>query len=131
MLALRSDGRRQRITYSFGSGNDAGAFEINSNNGLIRVRDNTGSKLDAEGIHGGERRLVIVARTDGAQPIYAYTTVWITLKDENDNSPHFTQESYAATVWEGNNKGTFVMQVRATNILKHLNFQVWRIFDYI
>ena len=33
--AVRSDGRKQRVTYSFGRGNEDGTFEINSNNGLV------------------------------------------------------------------------------------------------
>ena len=37
--AFRSDGRLQRVIYTFVKGNELGGFEINSNNGLIRVRD--------------------------------------------------------------------------------------------
>uniref|UniRef100_T1GTS0 Cadherin domain-containing protein n=1 Tax=Megaselia scalaris TaxID=36166 RepID=T1GTS0_MEGSC len=52
-------------------------------------------------------------RTDGSPLLYGYTEVYVILEDENDNGPHFTQQQYTATVWEGNNKGTFVMQVKA------------------
>ena len=37
--AVRSDGRVQRVIYSFGQGNEARTFEINSNNGLIRLKN--------------------------------------------------------------------------------------------
>lgn len=109
--AVRSDGRRQRVTYSFGSGNEESTFEINSNNGLIRVRDM--KQLDFE--RTPRLRLIVVAQAEGSSPspLYGYATVWVNLLDRNDNSPRFTQDSYTAAVWEGNNKGTFVMQVRS------------------
>lgn len=105
--AVRSDGRRQRVTYSFGSGNEENTFEINSNNGLIRVRDQ--KRLDFESTP--RLRLLVVAQAEGSLPLYGYTTVWVDLLDQNDNAPRFTQDRYTAAVWEGNNKGTFVMQV--------------------
>lgn len=105
--AVRSDGRRQRVTYSFGSGNEDNTFEINSNNGLIRVREQ--KKLDFEA--SPRLRLIIVAQAEGPSPLYGYATVWVDLLDQNDNAPRFTQDSYTSSVWEGNNKGTFVMQV--------------------
>ena len=36
--AVRSDGRIQRVIYTFGQGNTKDIFEINSNNGLIRLK---------------------------------------------------------------------------------------------
>ena len=109
--AVRSDGRRQRVMYSFGSGNEDNTFEINSNNGLIRVRDV--KQLDFE--RTPRLRLIVVAQAEGSSPspLYGYATVWVDLLDRNDNSPRFTQDGYTAAVWEGNNKGTFVMQVRS------------------
>ena len=115
--AVRSDGRRQRVTYSFGSGNEENTFEINSNNGLIRVRDH--KRLDFES--APRLRLIIVAQAEGGSlPLYGYATVWVDLLDQNDNAPRFTQDSYTASVWEGNNKGTFVMQVSIDQSINHL-----------
>lgn len=111
VAAFRSDGRRQRITYSFGSGNEDNIFEISSNNGLIRVRNPR--RLDYEAVP--QMRLIIVAQAEGEVPLYAYTSVWITLIDMNDNAPRFTQDSYVSSVWEGYNKGAYVMQVSATD----------------
>lgn len=47
--------------------------------------------------------------------LYGYAQVLVNLIDQNDNTPKFTQQQYSAVVWEGNNKGTFVMQVRIIN----------------
>ena len=66
MTAVRSDGRRQRITYRFGAGNEDNTFEINANNGLIRVRDPT--PLDSE--RQRTLRLIVVAQTEGITPLY-------------------------------------------------------------
>lgn len=111
VTALRSDDRRERITYSFGSGNEDNLFEINSNNGLIRVMDS--ERFDYEMI--SEIDLVIVAQASGDFPLYAYANVRVNIVDMNDNSPRFTQDRYVSSVWEGNNKGTYVIQVSATD----------------
>jgi protocadherin-16/23 len=108
--AVRTDGRRQTITYSFGSGNEDATFEISSTTGLIRVRDPR--VLDYE--TRPTVRLVVVAQagtSSSGPPLYGYCDVWVNLQDQNDNAPRFTQQQYSAAVWEGNNKGTFVMQV--------------------
>lgn len=117
---MRSDGRRQRITYSFGAGNDDTTFEINANNGLIRVRDP--EKLDLEATR--TIRLTVVAQAEGATPLYGYTSVLVELLDRNDNKPRFTQDEYISAVWEGNSKGTFVVQVSATDDDTGANAQV-------
>ncbi|XP_071648094.1 protein dachsous [Temnothorax longispinosus] len=46
ITAVRSDGRRQRVTYSIASGNDYDTFAIDENTGQLRVNDPT--RLDAE-----------------------------------------------------------------------------------
>lgn len=46
VTAVRSDGRRQHVSYSFGSGNEFGTFSIDEDTGLLRVNDPT--RLDAE-----------------------------------------------------------------------------------
>lgn len=107
----RTDARLPRITYSFGSCNEDNIFDINSNNGLIRVRNP--ERLDYETLP--KMRLIVVARAESEVPLYAYTSVWITLVDVNDNTPRFTQDQYISSVWEGYNKGAYVMQVSATD----------------
>ncbi|XP_050347268.1 protein dachsous isoform X2 [Nymphalis io] len=111
VTALRSDGRRQRIIYEFGNGNDKYAFEIDSNTGLIRV--NNSANLDYESYPGPTRELVVVARTEGTPILYGYCNVIVNLLDQNDHAPRFTQQQYIANVLEGNTKGEFVVQLAA------------------
>ncbi|KAJ6648788.1 Protein dachsous, partial [Pseudolycoriella hygida] len=107
--AVRSDGRRQKITYSFGAGNEGDTFTIDANSGEIKVKNS--NRLDYE--YSKEMQLIVVAKTDGSPLLYGYCEIKVILQDENDNAPRFTQQQYTAAVWEGNNKGTFVMQVTA------------------
>lgn len=109
---MRSDGRRQKISYSLASGNEERAFDITLS-GVIRVRDSR--KLDFE--TSPTLKLVVMAQAEGSTgpSLYGYAHVLVNLIDQNDNTPKFTQQQYSAAVWEGNNKGTFVMQVRIIN----------------
>lgn len=122
MSAVRSDGRRQQITYSLVSGNEGGRFEINPSSGMIRVASSTG--LDFES--GSKVGVTVEATAENihGSPLYGYTTVWIHLSDQNDNPPKFTQSVYSATVWEGNNKGTFVMQVNIFRAILNIENKV-------
>ncbi|KOB78988.1 Cadherin [Operophtera brumata] len=113
VTAVRSDGRRQKIIYEIGNGNDQYAFEIDPNSGVIRV--NNSVNLDYESYPGPRRQLVVVARTEGAPGLYGYCDVIINLLDQNDHAPRFTQQQYIANVLEGNTKGEFVVQLAATD----------------
>ncbi|KAG6454631.1 hypothetical protein O3G_MSEX008785 [Manduca sexta] len=111
VTAVRSDGRRQRIIYEIGNGNDQYAFEIDSNTGVLRV--NNSANLDYESYPGPRRQLVIAARTEGSPALYGYCDVIVNLLDQNDHAPRFTQQQYIANVLEGNTKGEFVVQLAA------------------
>lgn len=119
--AVRSDGRRQKIIYSIGNGNDDGTFSIDANTGEIKVQKS--ARLDYEQESDGIK-LIAVAKTEGSPVLYGYCEIRIMLQDENDNAPKFTQQQYTATVWEGNNKGTFVMQVAALDADQGANSRV-------
>lgn len=120
VAAVRTDGRRQNITYSFGSGNEDNIFVINSETGIIQVRDP--KYLDYELFK--EITLIVEAKTDGFPSLRGYCTVKINLTDENDNAPKFTQQQYTASVWEGNNKGALVLQVFAFDADENQNSRI-------
>lgn len=107
--AVRTDGRRQKITYSFGSGNEENIFILNPSSGVLQIRDS--KYLDYE-LHK-EIHLVVEAKTDSIPVVHGFCEVIVKLSDENDNAPRFTQQQYTASVWEGNKKGAYVLQVFA------------------
>ncbi|XP_017772974.1 PREDICTED: protein dachsous [Nicrophorus vespilloides] len=107
--AVRSDGRRQKIVYFFGTGNEENIFVVNAENGILQVRDP--KYLDYE-LHK-EIHLVIGARTEGNPNLRGYCNVNIRLLDQNDNAPKFTQQQYTASVFEGDSKGAFVLETKA------------------
>ena len=109
--AVRSDARKQRVSYTFGRGNEDGTFEINSNNGLIRLAQPEHIDFEAK----RQFNLTIIGQAAGHENLYAYTQCIISVRDRNDNKPRFTQKVYFARAWEGNNKGTFVTQVMAVD----------------
>jgi protocadherin-16/23 len=43
--------------------------------------------------------------------VFAYTTVWVSLIDINDNAPKFSQDKYVTKVYEEQKRFTYVMQV--------------------
>ncbi|NWH61172.1 CADN protein, partial [Geococcyx californianus] len=59
--------------------------------------------------------LRVRAQNVAAFPLAAFTTVYINLTDVNDNVPFFTSSIYEASVTEGADVGTFVVQVSATD----------------
>jgi protocadherin-16/23 len=85
--------------------------------GLIEVNDPR--KLDFE--TRPVIRLTVIAEGGG---VYGYTTVWVQLKDQNDNAPKFTQERYVAAVWEGSSRGTYVAQVSAMDPDQNSNGEI-------
>ncbi|XP_022237895.1 protein dachsous-like [Limulus polyphemus] len=102
-------GRSVVITYSLINESPEGAFSISRNSGVIRVKNS--SLLDFERFQ--TMKVLIVAKTEEAEPVYGYTALTVHLVDQNDNPPRFAQEHYTASVWEGNHKSTYVTQVSA------------------
>lgn len=59
-----------------------------------------------------EFHLIVAAQTEhAASSVFAFANLTIRLTNQNDNSPLFTQERYFASVLEGINKGTYVIEV--------------------
>ena len=113
--AVRSDGRRQNVIYSFVKGNELSAFEINSNNGLIRVRDP--EMIDYEKTK--TFTLTVSGKGLGARDelgLNAYTTCVVSVRNVNDNPPSFGQDIYRATVMEGLDKESIVTRVVAFDL---------------
>ncbi|PRD31895.1 UNVERIFIED_CONTAM: ds [Trichonephila clavipes] len=99
------------ITYSIKSGNEESAVDIDPRTGIVTIRNS--HYLDYEVTR--QIRMLVVAHSDGRLPLHGYATLIVRLVDQNDNSPSFSQEHYVSSVWEGNNKGTFVTQVTASD----------------
>ncbi|XP_046738187.1 protein dachsous [Diprion similis] len=151
VTAVRSDGRRQHISYSIGYGDDFNTFSIDENSGLVRVNDprrldaeiwDTAATRDDEAARSTWRRsmegqptkeeprdsathtLTLVAKTMGPEPLVAYAKLVVRVSDVNDNPPIFTQMQYSATVLEGNTKGDFVVTVSAGDADQGLNSRI-------
>ncbi|XP_011309154.1 protein dachsous [Fopius arisanus] len=141
VTAVRSDGRRQHMSYSIGTGNDFETFIIDEESGTVKVNDP--SKLDAElwincddryltDNHSDKdisrdcsnRILTLIAKTTGPDPLEAYARLVIKVSDVNDNPPIFTQSQYSATVLEGNAKGNFVVKLSASDADEGINSKI-------
>ncbi|XP_007892733.2 protocadherin-20-like [Callorhinchus milii] len=59
-----------------------------------------------------ERRYEIIIRADDLKPAHEIT-IYVTITDENDNSPQFSQTSFEAGIEENNAPGAFVLKVSA------------------
>ncbi|XP_030644108.1 LOW QUALITY PROTEIN: protocadherin-23 [Chanos chanos] len=110
-----SDG--ETISYSIFSGNENGAFSINSRTGDITVRDQ--SLLDFE----AQRKVHLVVLAENGQQT-AHARLAVTLQDVNDNTPVFKQSYYRTAVWEGQLHNTYIMQVFATDSDSGVNGQI-------
>ncbi|QQP39390.1 Uncharacterized protein FKW44_020261, partial [Caligus rogercresseyi] len=107
--AVRSDGRKQRVIYSFHRGNEDGTFEINSNNGLIRVKDP--EQIDYE--LNKMFNITILGQGLGEEGLNAYSELVIKITNVNDNAPRFPQKEYLSKVVEGYDKGAEVLRLDA------------------
>lgn len=122
--ALRSDGRRQRVVYNFLRGNEGRAFEINSNNGLIRVRDSR--LIDYE--KNPSFNLTISAQSLTDESLTAYTSCVVEITDVNDNVPRFGREVYMVKTLESQPRHTPLLTAKAfdsdPNQTDHLKYEI-------
>ncbi|XP_066525030.1 cadherin EGF LAG seven-pass G-type receptor 1 [Hoplias malabaricus] len=86
-------------------------FEIDSRNGLVRVRVRPDRETKAQ------YQLIVEANDQGKDPgpRSATATVYITVEDENDNYPQFSLKKYVVKVPENVAVNTKVAQVEATD----------------
>ncbi|KAM6444065.1 cadherin-23 [Liasis olivaceus] len=104
ILARDADsGRNALLTFSITAGNRDNAFYINSTTGIVYVN----RPLDRERV--SEYRLTITVKDNPENTRNArrdFDLLVITVADENDNHPLFTQSSYQAEVLENSPPGT-------------------------
>ncbi|KAL0131096.1 hypothetical protein PUN28_002587 [Cardiocondyla obscurior] len=87
-------GLNARIYYEFGSGNEQGWFSIDSDTGLVT----TTATLDRE--IQGSIELHVSARDGGPNTKYASTHLKVTILDENDEKPRFSENVIEVTLSE-------------------------------
>ncbi|NWW49258.1 CADHK protein, partial [Pedionomus torquatus] len=102
-----------KIFYSItGQGADAppeGVFTIEKESGWMKVTQ----PLDRE--HIDKYHLFSHAVSENGKPVEEPMEIIVTVTDQNDNKPQFTQEVFRGSVPEGALPGTSVMQVTATD----------------
>ncbi|XP_041110820.1 cadherin EGF LAG seven-pass G-type receptor 1 isoform X2 [Polyodon spathula] len=87
------------------------AFEIDPTTGLVKIR----VRPDRETI--AEYHLIVEANDQGKDPAprSATATVHITIEDENDNYPQFSEKRYVVQIPENVKENTRILQVEATD----------------
>uniref|UniRef100_A0A667YJH3 Cadherin EGF LAG seven-pass G-type receptor 2 n=1 Tax=Myripristis murdjan TaxID=586833 RepID=A0A667YJH3_9TELE len=92
-------------------GGDTAGFEIDPRNGLVRIR----VRPDRETLSCYQ--LIVEANDQGRDPgpRSATATVFISVEDENDNYPQFSEKRYVVQVLESVVVNTMVAQVDATD----------------
>lgn len=100
-------GVNAQIYYAFVSGNENQWFQINQDSGLITTR----TALDRE--VQGSVELNISAKDGGPNPKWAYTQLKVTILDENDDAPEFSQSKINVSLSESTPPGTLVAMLTA------------------
>ncbi|CDQ71804.1 unnamed protein product [Oncorhynchus mykiss] len=92
-------------------GADNAGFEIDPRNGLVKIR----VRPDRETLT--QYQLIVEANDQGKDPgpRSATATVYISVEDENDNYPQFSENRYVVQVLESVAVNTKVAQVKATD----------------
>uniref|UniRef100_A0A8C8FMX4 Cadherin EGF LAG seven-pass G-type receptor 1a n=1 Tax=Oncorhynchus tshawytscha TaxID=74940 RepID=A0A8C8FMX4_ONCTS len=92
-------------------GEDNAGFEIDPRNGLVKIR----VRPDRETLT--QYQLMVEANDQGKDPgpRSATATVYISVEDENDNYPQFSENRYVVQVLESVAVNTKVAQVKATD----------------
>ncbi|CAD7079234.1 unnamed protein product [Hermetia illucens] len=102
-------GVNAQIFYDFVSGNNKQWFAIDSASGLITTQ----ASLDRE--VQGTVELSISARDGGPNPKWAYTQLKVTILDENDEAPQFSQQSINVSLSENTPPNTLVAMLTAAD----------------
>lgn len=102
-------GVNAQIYYDFVSGNNKQWFMIDSVSGLITTK----APLDRE--IQGTIELSISARDGGPNPKWAYTQLKVTILDENDEKPQFSQPHINISLSENTSPHTLVAMLTAAD----------------
>lgn len=102
-------GVNAQIFYDFVSGNNNQWFTIDQISGLITTQ----SSLDRE--IQGTVELSISARDGGPNPKWAYTQLKVTILDENDEAPEFSQQYINVSLSENTQPHTLVAMLTAAD----------------
>ncbi|XP_043112794.1 protocadherin Fat 1 [Puntigrus tetrazona] len=121
--ASRDQEMTSQRTYSITSGNEQGAFRIDSHTGDIFVME----LLDYEA--APQHYLTVKASARGKESLSDTATVTIHLLDINDNSPVFSQKIYSAVVREDAELESTVLTVFANDFDGPLNNQIRYIIE--
>lgn len=95
-------------------GNEEGKFSVDPITGDLSCKT-----LDRESTE--EYNLTIAATDRGSVPRSGESLAFITVLDENDNDPHFSQPMYSSPIPEDIQRGHTVLQVMATDADKGHN----------
>ncbi|KAM8939464.1 protocadherin-23 [Pelodytes ibericus] len=107
----------EHIHYSIFSGNQEGAFALNSTTGELMVKEPT--FLDFE-----VRKKVDLVVSAETGTFVAYCNVRVLIQDLNDNPPVFEKSHYMTTVLEGQIYNTFISQMFAADPDSGINGQI-------
>lgn len=111
-------GVNAQIFYDFVSGNTKQWFKIDPVSGLITTQ----SQLDRE--VQGTVELNVSARDGGPNPKWAYTQLKVTILDENDEAPRFSQNHINVTLSESTPPNTLVAMLTAADFDQGTNGSV-------
>ena len=108
-------GLNSLLSYTIISGNQS-VFSINSSSGEITVL----VSLDFETLH--QLNLTVQAKDHGIPPLEANASVIVNIRDINDNAPIIDSNlTYNLTLLESVPKGTFVVQINASDADSGMN----------
>nr|AUG84445.1 fat [Platynereis dumerilii] len=111
------------ITYSITAGNNLGWFTINNATGLVTTK----AQLDHEQL--STVVLTIRAQDGATEPTQTSTNLTISIWDENDEVPNFSEDTYRVTLMEGLGAGREVITVKAEDNDQGLNGSVTYALD--
>ncbi|XP_058790848.1 cadherin-related tumor suppressor [Phymastichus coffea] len=102
-------GLNARIYYDFESGNNQNWFVIDQDTGLVTTK----AQLDRE--IQGSVELKVTARDGGPNPKYVSTHLRVTILDENDEAPKFSQNVVQVTLSENTPANSLVATLSAVD----------------